>query len=70
MTWTLQNCRGHTTGDFCEVCEDGYQGDPRTGECGVRETPSVCSCDARGSVSPNCPDGRNCVCKVFIELIE
>ncbi|ODN06290.1 Basement membrane-specific heparan sulfate proteoglycan core protein, partial [Orchesella cincta] len=60
-TGVCRNCRGHTAGDFCEECEDGYSGDPRTGECQL-ET-ARCYCDPRGSVRADCPDGRNCLCK-------
>lgn len=64
-----QNCRDHTTGDECELCEDGYTGDATQGtsndcrpEGGSR--PQTCSCDPRGSLRPDCPDGRSCSCKV------
>ncbi len=60
-----QNCRGHTTGDFCEECEDGYSGNARSGECFL-ET-ARCYCDPRGSVRADCPDGRNCLCKGNVE---
>ncbi|XP_046437149.1 basement membrane-specific heparan sulfate proteoglycan core protein-like isoform X37 [Daphnia pulex] len=61
------NCRDHTTGEECELCEDGYTGDATLGtsnDCrpdGGR--PPTCSCDPRGSLRPDCPDGRSCSCK-------
>ncbi|CAL8147958.1 unnamed protein product [Orchesella dallaii] len=64
-TGVCRNCRGHTAGDFCEECEDGYSGDPRSGEC--RLETARCFCDPRGSVRADCPDGRNCLCKGNVE---
>ncbi|CAG7838540.1 unnamed protein product [Allacma fusca] len=71
-TGVCRNCRGHTTGDFCEQCEEGHTGDPRTGQCTRDSGPGPiddgdCGCDARGSSRPDCPDGRNCVCKGNVE---
>ncbi|XP_035706486.1 basement membrane-specific heparan sulfate proteoglycan core protein isoform X3 [Folsomia candida] len=65
-TGVCRNCRDYTSGDFCELCEDGYSGDPRIGGCrpsGIGR----CSCDPKGAVQIDCPDGRNCVCKGNVE---
>jgi hypothetical protein len=68
------NCRDHTTGEECELCEDGYTGDATLGtsnDCrpdGGR--PPTCSCDPRGSLRPDCPDGRSCSCKVYLKLLK
>lgn len=65
------NCRDHTTGEECELCEAGYTGDATLGtsnDCrpdGGRP-PTTCSCDPRGSLRPDCADGRSCACKVWI----
>lgn len=67
-----QNCRDHTTGEECELCEAGYTGDATQGtsnDCrpdGSRP-PSTCACDPRGSARTECPDGRNCMCKANCE---
>ncbi|CAG7687954.1 unnamed protein product [Allacma fusca] len=71
-TGVCQNCRGNTTGDFCEQCDRGYMADPRTGGCILEIGPvplrdANCTCDARGSHRPGCPDGRNCLCKGNVE---
>nr|CAD7195790.1 unnamed protein product [Timema douglasi] len=70
-TGICQNCGDHTTGDQCDTCEEGYEGDATRGtptDCqpGGRPTPG-CSCDPRGSARSDCPDGEQCVCKTNVE---
>ncbi|XP_072390119.1 basement membrane-specific heparan sulfate proteoglycan core protein isoform X28 [Diabrotica undecimpunctata] len=61
------NCKDGTTGDYCDECLPGYNGDPSNGvPCTYRGTPPPCNCDPRGSLSSDCRDGR-CACKVNVE---
>ncbi|KAG5900605.1 hypothetical protein JTB14_017460 [Gonioctena quinquepunctata] len=61
------NCRNGTTGDYCDECLPGYEGDPANGiPCSYRGQPSNCQCDQRGSISSDCRNGR-CTCKVNVE---
>nr|XP_018910612.1 PREDICTED: basement membrane-specific heparan sulfate proteoglycan core protein isoform X4 [Bemisia tabaci] len=62
------NCRDHTTGDFCNICEDGYEGRPDKGEpcLPTGKQDSSCNCDPRGSISPVCVNGL-CTCKRNVE---
>ena len=48
-----QDCRGHTTGDYCDRCEEGYEGDATTGDCiqSSSSSNSQCNCDTAGSLS-------------------
>ncbi|KAJ8950523.1 hypothetical protein NQ318_015267 [Aromia moschata] len=65
-TGTCFNCRDHTTGDSCQECLPGYDGDPlASAPCRAVEPPN-CNCDPRGTVSNECRGGR-CVCKVNVE---
>ncbi|XP_032663569.1 basement membrane-specific heparan sulfate proteoglycan core protein-like isoform X7 [Odontomachus brunneus] len=68
-TGICENCAHHTTGDSCEVCEPGYEGDAIRGtpnDC-TSETPGPrCRCNADGSRSTACVDGR-CECKRNVE---
>lgn len=64
----FKDCRGHTSGDQCEQCLPGFEGDALRGDCHPRSD-SDCYCDERGSVSANCnPDG-SCVCKVVFFVV-
>ncbi|XP_063241894.1 basement membrane-specific heparan sulfate proteoglycan core protein isoform X7 [Bacillus rossius redtenbacheri] len=69
-TGVCRNCRDHTTGDSCELCETGYGGDATRGtpsDCQPRGVAPTCSCDPRGSLRSDCPDGVQCVCKTNVE---
>ncbi|CAG0921775.1 unnamed protein product, partial [Notodromas monacha] len=62
-TGVCQNCLHDTTGDYCEMCLPGYEGDATRGtpdDC-YRAVPR-CDCDRRGSLSSDCPGGQ-CRCK-------
>lgn len=65
-----QNCAHHTTGEYCELCEPGYEGDASRGtpnDCTYRSPrPEPCRCSAAGSRSTSCIDGR-CECKRNVE---
>ncbi|XP_070527632.1 basement membrane-specific heparan sulfate proteoglycan core protein isoform X2 [Cardiocondyla obscurior] len=69
-TGTCENCAHHTTGEFCEECEPGYEGDATRGksnDCTYRnQNPEPCRCNAAGSRSLSCVDGR-CECKRNVE---
>ncbi|CAL1682411.1 unnamed protein product [Lasius platythorax] len=69
-TGTCENCAHHTTGDNCEVCEPGYEGDATRGtsnDCTYRSPrPESCRCNEAGSRSTSCVDGR-CECKRNVE---
>ena len=39
VLFVIQNCRGNTEGDHCELCKFGYTGEPTQGqEC------TICAC--------------------------
>jgi len=65
-----QNCAHHTTGEYCELCEPGYEGDATRGtpnDCIYRSPrPETCRCNTAGSRSTSCIDGR-CECKRNVE---
>ncbi|XP_070153239.1 basement membrane-specific heparan sulfate proteoglycan core protein isoform X5 [Polyergus mexicanus] len=66
---TCENCAHHTTGDYCEVCESGYEGDASRGtpnDCTYRSSPEPCRCNEAGSRGALCVDGR-CECKRNVE---
>ncbi|XP_019884797.1 basement membrane-specific heparan sulfate proteoglycan core protein isoform X13 [Camponotus floridanus] len=69
-TGVCENCAHHTTGDSCEVCESGYEGDATRGtpnDCTYRSPrPESCRCNEAGSRSTSCVDGR-CECKRNVE---
>ncbi|XP_072758580.1 basement membrane-specific heparan sulfate proteoglycan core protein isoform X9 [Anoplolepis gracilipes] len=69
-TGTCENCAHHTTGDYCEICEPGYEGDATRGtpnDCTYRSPrPEPCRCNEAGSRSTSCVDGR-CECKRNVE---
>ncbi|XP_063284360.1 laminin subunit gamma-2 [Pelobates fuscus] len=50
------NCKGGTDGPNCERCKEGYYPLPG-GDC------APCSCDAKGSLSPQCNNFGRCSCK-------
>ncbi|XP_076397846.1 terribly reduced optic lobes isoform X10 [Megachile rotundata] len=67
-TGICENCAHHTTGDFCEVCEPGYEGDATRGtpqDC-VYRAPQPCVCNEAGSRSSICM-GDRCDCKRNVE---
>jgi len=67
---TCLDCRDFTTGNNCEQCLPGYTKDPYRGGCrptsgsGGEDT---CACDARGSMSADCPQSGFCDCKQNVE---
>ncbi|XP_011640582.1 basement membrane-specific heparan sulfate proteoglycan core protein isoform X5 [Pogonomyrmex barbatus] len=69
-TGTCENCAHHTTGEFCELCEPGYEGDATRGtpnDCAYRRPkPEPCRCNEAGSRGISCVDGR-CECKRNVE---
>ncbi|XP_046613235.1 basement membrane-specific heparan sulfate proteoglycan core protein isoform X7 [Neodiprion virginianus] len=70
-TGVCEYCRDHTTGQKCESCEFGYEGDPTRGtpeDCQLRDLPSRNStkCNPAGSLGTNsyieqCPCKPNVV---------
>ncbi|XP_025163883.1 basement membrane-specific heparan sulfate proteoglycan core protein [Harpegnathos saltator] len=68
-TGTCENCAHHTTGESCEVCEPGYEGDATRGtpsDCTSQTSQPGCRCNEAGSRSRSCVDGR-CECKRNVE---
>ncbi|KAK9294716.1 hypothetical protein QLX08_010779 [Tetragonisca angustula] len=68
-TGICENCAHHTTGDFCEVCEPGYEGDAARGtadDCRSSGSPTPCFCSEEGSRSRYCV-GDRCDCKRNVE---
>jgi len=66
---TCLDCRDYTTGPHCEDCLPGYTKDPYRGGCSpAAGTPGeACACDARGSMSAQCPLSGFCDCKQNVE---
>ncbi|XP_014478060.1 PREDICTED: basement membrane-specific heparan sulfate proteoglycan core protein isoform X5 [Dinoponera quadriceps] len=68
-TGICENCAHHTTGDSCEVCEPGYEGDATRGtpsDCTSETREPGCRCNEAGSRSASCVEGR-CECKRNVE---
>ncbi|XP_020284881.1 basement membrane-specific heparan sulfate proteoglycan core protein isoform X6 [Pseudomyrmex gracilis] len=69
-TGTCENCDHHTAGNYCEICEPGYEGDATRGspsDCTYKGHPSSeCRCNEAGSRSSSCVDDR-CECKRNVE---
>ncbi|XP_026667400.1 basement membrane-specific heparan sulfate proteoglycan core protein-like [Ceratina calcarata] len=69
-TGICENCLHHTTGDSCEICEPGYDGDASRGtpnDCVYRGTERPpCICNESGSRSSFCI-GDRCDCKRNVE---
>ncbi|XP_017794098.1 PREDICTED: basement membrane-specific heparan sulfate proteoglycan core protein isoform X2 [Habropoda laboriosa] len=64
-TGTCENCAHHTTGEYCELCERGYQGDTTRGsphDCVFTGDNRTCVCDEAGSRTGLCIEDR-CDCK-------
>lgn len=61
----MQNCRDYTTGESCELCLEGYEGDPTNG-VPCRPASNYCDCDYRGASSTTCNQGY-CQCKMNAE---
>ncbi|XP_046742518.1 basement membrane-specific heparan sulfate proteoglycan core protein [Diprion similis] len=70
-TGVCEYCRDHTTGEKCESCEYGYEGDATRGtpeDCRPRYTPPgnatnpSCDCNPAGSLGTNCYN-EQCRCK-------
>ncbi|KAF4527485.1 hypothetical protein B566_EDAN014538, partial [Ephemera danica] len=66
-TGVCQNCRDHTTGDNCDICEPGYDGDATHARGCQPRGGLPCECDRRGSLDTNCADGYQCQCKTNVE---
>ncbi|XP_044266426.1 basement membrane-specific heparan sulfate proteoglycan core protein isoform X20 [Tribolium madens] len=64
-TGVCQNCDNFTTGDNCELCLPGYEGDPANGIPCIGGG-SQCNCDQQGAISPECYNGI-CRCKTNVE---
>ncbi|XP_026298190.1 basement membrane-specific heparan sulfate proteoglycan core protein isoform X19 [Apis mellifera] len=67
-TGVCENCAHHTTGDFCDICESGYEGDATRGtpyDC-TYSTERPCMCNELGSRSSVCI-GNTCDCKRNVE---
>ncbi|XP_057332116.1 basement membrane-specific heparan sulfate proteoglycan core protein isoform X8 [Microplitis mediator] len=70
-TGVCENCADHTTGDNCEICEPGYEGDATIGtseDCqrGYGTPPPSCNCNPAGSRYDQCIGGQ-CTCKPNVE---
>ncbi|XP_053595057.1 basement membrane-specific heparan sulfate proteoglycan core protein isoform X11 [Microplitis demolitor] len=70
-TGVCENCADHTTGDNCEICEPGYDGDATIGtseDCqrGYGTPPPSCNCNPAGSQYDQCIGGQ-CTCKSNVE---
>ncbi|XP_031778282.1 basement membrane-specific heparan sulfate proteoglycan core protein isoform X4 [Nasonia vitripennis] len=69
-TGICENCADHTTGDNCEICESGYEGNATRGtpyDCRVKSGSIIpCHCNPLGSSSSNCSNGQ-CYCKKNVE---
>lgn len=63
-----QNCADHTTGDHCQFCEPGYEGDATRGsrtDCSTNGT-RHCNCNPDGTIRDMCHSGV-CQCKANVE---
>ncbi|XP_034945971.1 basement membrane-specific heparan sulfate proteoglycan core protein isoform X4 [Chelonus insularis] len=67
-TGICEHCADHTTGDNCELCEQGYVGDATRGtpqdcrpDSGLRPV-ETCNCNLAGSQYNQCINGQ-CTCK-------
>ncbi|XP_044727463.1 basement membrane-specific heparan sulfate proteoglycan core protein-like isoform X3 [Chrysoperla carnea] len=68
-TGECRDCDGHTTGDFCDECLPGYEGDPLSPQgCrqGFGSHNLTCDCNPDGSLSDTCYNGE-CSCKDNVE---
>lgn len=68
-TGYCMNCADYTSGDYCDECLPGYEGDPSSPYgCRPRDNgrPQTCDCNHNGTVSDACYDGR-CSCKSNVE---
>ncbi|KAJ8357309.1 hypothetical protein SKAU_G00201030 [Synaphobranchus kaupii] len=54
-------CLNHTTGFFCELCEDGFHRTDPAHTC------KPCNCNAQGSLSKKCSDKGQCSCREGLE---
>ncbi|XP_044579347.1 basement membrane-specific heparan sulfate proteoglycan core protein isoform X6 [Cotesia glomerata] len=73
-TGTCENCGDHTTGDNCEICEPGYQGNATQGtseDCrrSGETLPTRCNCNPAGSQYDQCISGQ-CTCKSNVEGLD
>ena len=68
-TGVCYDCRHHTTGDFCQNCAPGYEGDALSGDpdsCNrndVNPEYDQCNCNLDGSISQDCDSQGICSCK-------
>ncbi|XP_061099731.1 laminin subunit gamma-2 [Conger conger] len=56
VTGFCPKCIDHTTGFFCERCEDGFYRTDLAQAC------KPCSCNVQGSLSKKCSDSGQCLC--------
>ncbi|XP_058809308.1 basement membrane-specific heparan sulfate proteoglycan core protein-like isoform X2 [Phymastichus coffea] len=72
-TGICENCADHTTGNNCEICQSGYEGDATRGtpyDCQVRNGSVIpCHCNPLGSENNDCVNGQ-CSCKRNVEGAE
>lgn len=73
-TGACENCGDHTTGDNCEICEPGYQGNATQGtseDCrrSGETLPTRCNCNPAGSQYDQCINGQ-CTCKSNVEGLD
>ncbi|KAI1882801.1 hypothetical protein AGOR_G00238660 [Albula goreensis] len=61
VTGECLKCTDHTTGFFCERCEDGFYRTEPSQAC------QPCSCDAQGSLSKKCSNDGQCLCREGFE---
>lgn len=59
--FVLQNCRDNTGGISCDVCADGYYGNPIYGHCQACPCPETSKNFAKGCSVEN--NDVYCVCK-------
>ncbi|CAD6239647.1 GSCOCG00008743001-RA-CDS [Cotesia congregata] len=73
-TGACENCGDHTTGDNCEICEPGYEGNATQGtseDCrrSGETLPTRCNCNPAGSQYDQCINGQ-CTCKSNVEGLD
>ncbi|XP_062929717.1 laminin subunit gamma-1-like [Mobula hypostoma] len=54
------NCRDHTAGQHCEICEENFYRNHESERC------LPCNCSVMGSLSLQCDQNGNCTCKATV----